>query len=247
MRLEPVADTLHGFGLMATKYMLPALALMLGACSSGPQLDEGSTAVRVAQALPAPDSAEIPIDLSNYRIGPMDQISVSVFGSPELDREGAIDAAGNFAMPLVGTIAAAGQTPAELARAIEDKLRGRYLRKPQVAVNVKEAKAQLVTIDGEVREPGVYPIIGRMTLQQAVATAKGASQAANIKNVIVFRTVEGQRMAAMFNLRDIRSGRYEDPQIFGNDIIVVGENATRKFMRDAAMTFPLLARFMPVM
>lgn len=229
------------------RYTLPALALMLAACSSGGRLDESSTAVRVAQALPAPDSADLPIDLSNYRIGPMDQISVSVFGAPELDRAGAIDAAGNFAMPLVGTVAAAGYTPAELAKTIEDKLRGRYLRNPQVAVNVNEAKAKLVTIDGEVREPGVYPIIGRMTLQQAIATAKGASETANIKNVVVFRTVQGQRMAAMFNLRDIRNGRYDDPQIFGNDIVVVGENATRRFLRDFSGAFPLLGRFVPVM
>jgi polysaccharide export outer membrane protein len=232
---------------MATRYALPALALMLAACSSGGQLDESSTAVRVAQALPAPDSAELPIDLSNYRIGPMDQISVSVFGAPELDRDGSIDAAGNFAMPLVGTISAAGHTPAELAKAIEEKLRGRYLRNPQVAVNIREATPQLVTIDGEVGSPGVYPIRGRMTLQQAIATAKGASDTANIKNVVVFRTVEGQRMAAMFNLRDIRSGRYDDPQIFGNDIVVVGENSTRKFLRDFAGAFPLLGRFVPVM
>lgn len=247
MHLGAIAHNLHGFGRVATKYMLAALALTVGACSSGARLDEGSTAVRVAKALPAPDSAEVPIDLSNYRIGPMDQIAVSVFGAPELGRDGTIDAAGNFAMPLVGTIAAAGYTPAELSKAIEDKLRGRYLRNPQVAINIKEARAQLVTIDGEVREPGVYPIVGRMTLQQAVATAKGASDAANIKNVIVFRTVEGQRMAAMFNLRDIRSGRYEDPQVFGNDIVVVGENATRKFLRDFSGAIPLLGRFVPVM
>ena len=231
---------------MATKYALPAVVLVLTACGPGTRLDETSTAVRVAEALPAPDSAELAMDLSNYRVGPMDKIAVSVFGAPEMDREGTVDAAGNFSMPLAGTILAAGKTPDELASAIEDKLRGRYLRDPQVAVNIKEAKSQMVTIDGEVRQPGLYPVLGRMTLQQAVASAHGTSEAANIKNVIVFRTVEGRRMAAMFNLRDIRSGRLEDPQIYGNDIVVVGENATRKLLRDVALTFPLLGRFVPV-
>lgn len=224
-----------------------AAALLLSSCGHGARLDERSSAIRVAEALPAPDSAELPIDLSNYRIGPLDQIAVSVFGAPELDREAAVDAAGNFSMPLAGTVFAAGKTPEDLATAIEAKLRGRYLRNPQVAVNVKEAKPQMVTVDGEVREPGVFPVFGRMTLQQAIATAKGASDAANIKNVIVFRTVEGQRMAAMFNLHEIRSGRYVDPQIYGNDIVVVGENATRKFIRDHAIAFPLLARFVPIL
>ena len=229
------------------KYALPLLVLALGACGSGTRLDESSTAVRVAGVLPAPDSDAIPVNVTNYRLGPLDEITVSVFGAPELDREGAVDAAGNFAMPLTGTVMAAGKTPNELATAIEDKLRGPYLRDPKVSVNIKAAKSQLVTVDGEVAEPGVYPVIGRMTLQQAVASAQGASQAANIKSVIVFRTVDGQRMAAMYNLRDIRSGRVADPQIYGNDIVIVGENATRRWLRDAAMTFPLLGRFIPVL
>lgn len=232
---------------MSTKYAIPLLAiLVLSACGPGVRLDDASTAVRVTQALPAPDSPELAMNLSNYRIGPMDQIAVTVFGAPEIDREGAVDAAGNFSLPLAGTVQAGGKTPDELARAIEDKLRGAYLRDPQVAVNIKQAMGQLVTIDGEVREPGVYPVLGRMTLQQAIATAKGASDAANIKNVIVFRTVNGQRMAAMFNVREIRSGRLEDPQVYGNDIVVVGENATRRLLRDAALTFPLLGRFIAV-
>ena len=232
---------------MATKSALTALtALALSACGAGVQLDETSTAVLVADSLPVPDASGIAVTPSNYRLGPTDQIVVSVFGAPELEREGAIDLAGNFAMPLAGTVEAAGKTPAELAGAIEDKLRGRYLRDPQVAVNIKEAVGQLVTIDGEVRQPGVYPVIGRMTLQQAIATARGASDTANIKNVIVFRTVEGQRMAAMFNLKDIRSGRYEDPQIYGNDIIVAGEDSARRFLQVAALPFQAVARFVPV-
>src|SRR5690606_18851553 len=113
-----------------------------------------------------------------------------------------VDAAGNFSMPLVGSVAAGGKTPQELADVIAEKLRGRYLKDPQVAVNIKEARARTVTVDGSVRQPGVYPVIGEMTLQQAVATAKGADQSADIDKVIVFRTVNGQKMAAMFNLRD---------------------------------------------
>ncbi len=231
-----------------SKFILPALAaLLLCGCGSSTRLDPNSTAVRVATTLPAPDSAEIAVDLANYRIGPSDQIAVTVFGAPELDREGTVDAAGNFALPLAGTVAAAGKTPQEFGATIEAQLRGRYLKDPKVAVNIKEAKAQMVTVDGEVKQPGVYPVVGRMSLQQTIATAKGASEAANIGNVIVFRTVSGQKMAAMFNLKDIRSGRYVDPQIYGNDIVVVGDNATRRFMRDTAMLFPLLARFLPIL
>lgn len=183
--------------------------------------------------------------MAPYRLGPGDEIVLSVFGTPELDRTGIVDAAGNFAIPLAGTVAAAGRTPEEFADAVEEKLRGPYLKNPKVSVNVKQSTAQTVTIDGEVRQPGIYPVVGNMTLQQAIATARGASEAANVRNVIVFRTVNKQKMAAMFDLKDIRSGRYADPQIYGNDIVIVGESAVHKFMRDTAMSFPLLGRFIP--
>lgn len=221
-------------------------AAFLSGCGGGIRLDPNSTAVQVATALPAPDDTEVAIDPTSYRIGPMDQIVVSVFGAPELDKEGAVDAAGNFSLPLAGSVQAAGKTPDELAKAIAQKLKGRYVRDPQVSVNIKQAAGQMFTVDGEVRQPGVYPLVGRMTLQQAVATARGASDTANVNNVIVFRTVNGTRMAAMFSLRDIRSGRLSDPQVYGNDIIVVGENATRRALKDFAVAIPLLGRFIPV-
>lgn len=224
-----------------------AILLLLSGCGGGIQLDRSSTAVRVADSLPAPDAPELAVDPANYRLGPTDVITVSVFDAPELDRQASIDAAGNFSMPLVGTVPAAGKTPQQLASAIEEKLRGRYLRDPRVTVNVKEALAHLVTVDGEVTEPGVYPVVGAMTLQQAIARAKGTSDIANIKKVVVFRTAGGQRMAAMFSLLDIRSGRYADPQVYGNDIIIVGESATRRFLKDYGMAIPVLGRFLPVM
>ena len=225
----------------------PICIPLVAGCSSGPGLDERSSAVQVASTLPPPDTPTTAVDFSAYRIGPTDEIVVSVFGAPELGREGAVDAAGNFSLPLAGTVVAGGKTPQELANEIADKLRGPYLKNPQVVVNIKAARAQTVTIDGAVREPGIYPVVGKLTLQQAIATAKGASESANIGNVVVFRTVNGQRMAAMFNLKDVRAGRYTDPQIYGNDIIVVGESAVRRFFKDYLSAFPVLGSFIPVL
>ena len=228
------------------RYLALAAALVLVGCGAGTRLDDSSTAVRVATALPPPDSRVVPVEVAPYRIGPGDEISVSVFGASELDRTGIVDAAGNFALPLAGTVSAAGRSPEEFAQAVEARLRGPYLKNPRVAVNVKQSTVQqTVTIDGEVRQPGVYPVAGRMTLQQAIATARGASDAANIRNVIVFRTVNNEKMAAMFDLKDIRSGRLADPPIYGNDVVIVGESSIQKFMQNASMSFPVLGRFIP--
>jgi polysaccharide export outer membrane protein len=86
-----------------------------------------------------------------------------------------------------------------------------------------------------------------MTLQQAIATAHGASQVANLRRVIVFRTVNNQKLAAMFDVKDIRAGKLADPEIFGNDIVVVGESGIQKFLRNTAYTFPILGRFIPLL
>lgn len=224
-------------------------AALLGACTSGAgsaRLDERSSAVVVAQALPPPDQQDMVKNFTNYRIGPGDKIKVAVFGAEELEREGIVDAAGNFSMPLAGSVLAGGKSPDEVEQAITDKLAGRYVKNPQVTVTVLEAVSQTFTVDGSVRQPGVYPITGKMTLQQAVATAKGADEFANVNNVVIFRTVNNRKMAALFSLKDIRSGRLGDPDIYNNDIVVVGENATKRFFKDVTGAFPLLGAFVPV-
>lgn len=227
--------------------LLVALGAVLGGCASDPTLGQGSTAVRVAQSLPPPDQTGMAVDLSSYRIGPLDVIRVEVFGAPELTREAEVDAAGNFSVPLAGAVQAAGRTPAELSSAIAAELQGRYLKNPQISVNIVKAKPKVFTVDGAVKAPGNYPIIGKMTLQQAIATAQGADQVANLNNVVIFRTVNSQKTAALFNLKDIRAGRLEDPQIYGNDIVVVGESAARRLFRDFGNMFPVLGAFVPVL
>ncbi|MCH3162069.1 polysaccharide biosynthesis/export family protein, partial [Listeria monocytogenes] len=75
-----------------------------------------------------------------------------------------VDASGRIAMPLIGTVDARGKTATELADAIEAALRGRYIRNPDVTVNIKSSVSQVVTIDGQVVEPGLYPVTNQMTL-----------------------------------------------------------------------------------
>lgn len=223
-----------------------ALGAALGACAGGASLDSRSTAVTVASDLPAPDETELGMEMTEYRIGPTDVIAVSVFNADELETEGMVDAGGNFLLPLIGTVRAGGKTPSELSNAIADELRGRFIKDPQVVVNVKEARARTVTVDGAVMQPGIYPVVGKMSLQQAIATARGVNDLADTDTVILFRTVDGQRMAALYDLDDIRSGRIVDPQVYGRDVVVVGQSATRRFMKDTQMAAPIFARFLPV-
>ena len=231
---------------MKKSLWIGALGAVLSGCTGGATLDKRSSAVTVASELPAPDESDLGLEMVEYRIGPTDVIAVSVFNADEMETQGMVDAGGNFLLPLIGTVRAGGKTPSELSVHIADALRGRFIKDPQVVVNVKEARARTVTVDGAVTQPGIYPVVGKMSLQQAIATARGVSELANTENVILFRTIDGQRMAALYDLKDIRSGRVDDPQVYGRDVVVVGESSTRRFLKDTQMTAPIFARFLPI-
>jgi polysaccharide biosynthesis/export protein len=150
------------------------------------------------------------------------------------------DASGRISFPLAGVVEAAGRTPAEVEEILEQRLRTGFVRDPQVTVNLKETVSQVITVDGQVREPGLYPVIGRMTLVRAVATAKGTDEFAKLDDVVVFRTVNGQQYAALYNLKAIRRGGYPDPEVFANDVVVVGDSPARRFFKNALQIAPLL-------
>ncbi|MBC7042118.1 polysaccharide export protein, partial [Salmonella enterica subsp. enterica serovar Enteritidis] len=78
----------------------------------------------------------------------------------------------------------------------------------------------------------LYPVNGRMTLMRAVATAKGTTEFAKLDDVVIFRTVNGQKMAALYNLKAIRQGAYDDPEVFANDVVVVGDSPARRLFKD---------------
>ncbi len=180
-----------------------------------------------------------------YLIGPFDKLHIDVFGVEDLQRDVQIDASGNLSFPLVGIVDAAGMTPDELAEVIRQRLRGQYIRDPQVTVNLLETVSQAVTVDGQVNDPGVYPVIGQMTLMRAVATAGGVGEFARLSDVVVFRHTNGQRMVGLYNLEGIRRGNYPDPQIYANDVVVVGESQARRMFENiikgsSLLTTPLI-------
>ena len=191
--------------------------------------------------LPAPDRGDLTAADRPALIGPLDTIQVDVFNVPDLGREMQVDASGRIAMPLAGTIDARGKTAQELGQAIETALRARYVRNPEVTVNIKSSVSQVVTIDGQVVEPGLYPVTNQMTLMRVIASAKGLSEFARQDDVVILRTVGNKRMAGLYNVSAIRRGAYDDPAVFANDVIVVGDSPQRRMFRDFVSLSPLLA------
>jgi len=100
-----------------------------------------------------------------------------------------------------------------------------------------------VTVEGAVREPGVYSLTGRTSLLQIIAISKGLDELANPKGIVIYRNMDGNRYAAVFDIREIRAGRLVDPEVLGNDIVVVDFSGVRSNLRDVLFLLPVLAVF----
>lgn len=183
---------------------------------------------------------------ANYRIATGDTLAITVFQVEAMSKEYRVDLAGNIGFPLIGEVAAVGRTTTELRQDIATRLGARYLRNPDVTVAVRESTSNNVTVEGGVRRPGLFPVTGPLTLIQSVALAGGIDpQQGNARRLAIFRTVQGQRMAAAFDLVSIRRGEMPDPEIFPGDVVVVESNTRRGLFQDILQSLPLFAIFRP--
>lgn len=221
------------------------LLLLLAGCG-GPRMDIAEmTAAQPAQMTLANEQAD-PADQGHYRLGVGDKINVRVFQVADLSFDDLlIDTSGNIQLPLIGAVRGAGRTPGEMSLDIAERLSAQYLRDPQVTVTVTEAASQKITIDGAVAKPGVYEMRGSTTLLQAVAMAEGPTRVADLSKVAVFRTIDGQRSVALFDLGAIRQGRASNPQVLGDDVVVVDTSRLNSALREFVTAIPALAIFRP--
>jgi polysaccharide export outer membrane protein len=228
--------------LFSKKYLIVLAAALVAACVDHPKPLGGDPGVQVlaAKALPPPADAD-PSGAVNYRIGSFDKLQIDVFGVQDFSREMQVDGSGKIAFPLVGEIQAGGRTVGELATAIAVRLRGKYIRNPQVTVNLKESLSHMVTVDGQVNKPGQYPVTGDMSLIRVVAAAGGTTEFAKLDDVVVFRTVGSEHYLALYNLEGVRRGNYADPRIYADDVVVVGDSAARRRVKDLINASSLLA------
>jgi polysaccharide export outer membrane protein len=235
-----------GFVPVARLLKLPVAAalacasFLLGACA-----DSAGGPIPYNVPLSAPDAPKVASLESDYRIAPMDTITVKVSKSEDLSGEYQVDLTGHISMPLVGEIDAANLTTAQLDQRLTEKLGEKYFQNPDVAVGVKASTRRAVTVDGAVKQAGSFPIAGPTSLMQAVALAGGTTEDANARRVAIFRTIGGQRQAAAFDLTAIRHGQAKDPQIYPGDIVVVDGSAIKEGFKRIMQSFPLFSIFRP--
>lgn len=213
-------------------------ALVLSGCASEP--------LNVAYN-PADFGPPDPVQIAKVPdvITPGDKIRVTVFQVESLSGEFQVEENGQIDYPLIGIVQAQGHTPSEFAKILAARLQENSLRKPNVQVAVTERAQQTIAIEGAVNQPAVIPIRGQTTLLQAIAMARGTSEDANPSQVVVFRRVGGQRMAAAFDLSAIRRAEASDPVIYPNDVVVVAGSKKNKLLEGLFKSLPVVGIFRP--
>jgi polysaccharide biosynthesis/export protein len=234
----PLRTAVRGAGKAVACILMVALAACAGT-RGGPIAYDDSGTFR------APDKPVVATIASSYRIAPMDTVSVKIFRMPDLSGDYQVDLMGQISMPLIGEVRAVDMTTGQLDDTLTKRFGEKYLENPDVSVGVKASASRAITVDGAVKNAGAFPATSDVTLMQAVALAGGVSEDANPRRVAVFRTIDGQRQAAAFDLASIRRGQAPDPKIYPGDIVVVDGNSVKAAYRQIMQSFPILSIFRP--
>ena len=203
----------------------------------------GGAAAVNAQKIFAANSQTANAAGEDYKIAPLDVLEITVLNVPDISRTVQVSTSGNISMPLIKTVQAGGKTSAQLEQELARKLEAGYLQSPQVSVYVKEYNSQRITVDGAVMKPGIFPITGKVSLLQSIALAEGLNAVADPTGILLFRIVDNKRLAARYDLKLIRSGKLDDPQLQAGDIVMVDESTARTTMRDIKEALPLTGLF----
>ena len=145
----------------------------------------------------------------DYLIGPEDLLEISVLEAPDFNRVVRVSDDGVISLALLGSIQAAGLTPQELQRVLEDRLRQTYMNDPQVSVFVQEMKSHPVSVIGAVEKPGVYQIRNAKTLIEILSMAQGLATDAG-DSVVVVRHPGDPTNVAYAALIDTKSATSSD-------------------------------------
>ncbi len=158
----------------------------------------------------------------NYHIGVGDLLQVEVYDEKDLTKEVRVLTDGFISFPLIGALKAAGLTVGQLEKKITARLAAKYLVSPQVTVFVKEFSS--VFVFGEVKNPGSFPLYGRMTAFEAITLAGGFTEVANPSRVkVIRREKDGQEVSFVVDIERItkKGDASQDRELQANDRVIV--------------------------
>ena len=149
-------------------------------------------------ALPSTGSQPGP----SYRLGPEDQLRISVWENKDLSVDLVVRPDGKISMPLLQDVVAEGLTAAQLAENIRVGLSA-YILNPTVTVIVLQVNAPKYYVIGYVGKPGTYPLRGDTSVLQALALAGGFTQWASPRSIKLIRATRGKQEVKKINYYNI--------------------------------------------
>jgi polysaccharide export outer membrane protein len=182
------------------------------------------TAARPPAAVPAADTKppEPAVVADEYRLGPGDKLRIEVYKDTQLSQSVQIRPDGKITLPLVDDIDASGRTPVELRDELTRELK-EYVHNPVVTVVVVEATAATAYIIGAVNHPGSIPVLGDLTVLQALALAGGLNDWADSKHIRILRKSGAGVQTIPFNYRDAIKGAGPLVYLRAGDTVIVPE------------------------
>lgn len=165
----------------------------------------------LVMALSRAQAAGPPLD--PYRLSSGDTVKVQVYGEDDLSTTQRINDRGIIAFPFLGEIQVGGLTPGQIQAVIADKLRGGYLRDPQVTVTITEYRQFFVM--GEVKNPGGFPYVPGLTVRKAISIAGGFGDRASRNKLFLIPDKE---------TTGARSRVTEDSPVNPGDTLIVEES-----------------------
>jgi polysaccharide export outer membrane protein len=156
----------------------------------------------------------------SYRLGPEDQLRISVWDNKELTLDLVVRPDGKISMPLLQDVPAEGLTAAELAANIQEKLSA-FIVNPEVTVIVLQVNAPKYYLIGYVSRPGTYPLRGDTSVLQALALAGGMTQFASPRSIKLIRATRGKQEVRKINYYDVIESGEGNYLLKSGDTIVV--------------------------
>ncbi len=192
-----------------------AVACLLSVVLFAGVVAKGDAADNAVKALPPPQA--ISQAGPDYRMGPEDQIRISVWENAQLTLDLVVRPDGKISMPLIQDVVAEGQTAAELSVTIHDRLLT-YIKEPQVSVIVLQVNAPKYFVIGNVTRPGTYPLRSETSILQALSLAGGFTQFASPRSIKLIRNTAGKQ-----EVRKVNYNKVIDEDGEGNYVLKSGD------------------------
>jgi lipopolysaccharide/colanic/teichoic acid biosynthesis glycosyltransferase/protein involved in polysaccharide export with SLBB domain len=225
-RLQAVNNTAR----VALIALLPLTMLLMGATPAYAQQQRGRPQTQSTQPPPASPQSSTTTSVRSadalpreYLIGPDDELEISVWENAALTRTVPVRPDGKISLPLLNDVQAAGLTPMQLQGAIAKQLTS-FVQAPEVSVIVRNVHSFKVSVIGEVREPGRFELSGHPTVLDLLALAKGLTEYADKRRIVVLRRERGQTRQLPFAYDKLMSDNGEaidNFYVMPDDIVLV--------------------------